>query len=344
MSLTLDAPLTDLPGAAVRWHRPMLWMVGLMAALAVFAAGGMILDDRMLLGESVWLKPFKFAVAFVLYGGTLAWLLSLPHRGRRATWWLGTVFAVTGIVDVGFVVVQAARGTFSHFNTEQDAFNQIGQQIFASGVPGLFLANLVIMLILCWQRIVDRPVSRAIQAGLALALIGMALGFLMGFTGKQLVRDSAGNVVQLAAGHSVVRDEALSTTRDAQAGLPITHWSTVGGDLRISHFLGLHGIQLFLLAAVALAWLARRRPWLRDERTRARLIGTLALGYAGLQFITYWQAMRAQSIIHPDRITLAAVGGVIAVAALLTVLTCRRARRSLSADVRHPGSAPAEFC
>ncbi len=45
----------------------------------------MLVDDRQLLGESVWLKPAKFGLAFALYGVTLAWVLRLPHRGRRAT-------------------------------------------------------------------------------------------------------------------------------------------------------------------------------------------------------------------------------------------------------------------
>ena len=72
-----------------------------MAALVVVSLVGMVVDERLLLGESVWLKPAKFGLAFALYGVTLAWILRLPHRGRRATWWLGTVFAITGVVDVG---------------------------------------------------------------------------------------------------------------------------------------------------------------------------------------------------------------------------------------------------
>jgi hypothetical protein len=314
----------DLPRGG-RLHRPLLWMVAAMGALVLFSTGGMVFDDRMLLGESVWLKPFKFGLAFVLYGFTLAWLLSLPHKGSRATWWLGTVFAVTGFIDVGFIVVQAARGTYSHFSHATDAVNSIGQMVFASGVPGLFFANLVIVLILSRQRLVDRPTARAIHAGLGLAVVGMALGYLMGFTGKQLVRDANGNVVELVAGHTVLNNPSLDA-RDGVGGMPITHWSTIGGDLRIPHFLGLHAIQVLLLAAVALAWSAPRYRWLRAERTRAALIGVLALGYAGLLAIVFWQAMRAQSLVHPDSRTIFAVGALGWVVALLTVGVYWRAR------------------
>ncbi|MFE3442967.1 hypothetical protein ACFXNW_08040 [Nocardia sp. NPDC059180] len=332
-----------------RLHRPLLAMVGAMTALAIVSAGGVVVDDRMLLDESVWVKPLKFGIAFAIYGLTLAWLLALPHRGRRATWWLGTVFAVTGFLDVGFIAVQAARGTFSHFNNyDSDPVNVIGQQIFASSVPGLFFANLVIVLILCWQRLVDRPTTWAIRAGLALAVAGMVQAYLMGFTGTQRVLDTEGRVVELIAGHTVVDPADRTEAARDGAGMPITHWSTIGGDLRIPHFLGLHGIQVLLLAVIISAWLRQRHPWLRDERTRTELVGVLALGCAGLFGLTYWQAMRAQPLLRPDAATVLAFATLLAVVACLTALVYRRARATrpaspapesteISADVRPRG-------
>ncbi|WP_051022531.1 hypothetical protein [Nocardia pneumoniae] len=333
---------TNAP-VVTRLHRPLLVTSAAMAALVLFSLVAMPFDDRTLLGESVWLKPMKFGLAFFLYGLTLAWLLSLPHKGSRATWWLGTVFAVTGSVDVGFIVVQAARGTFSHFNTEGDPVNSIGQLVFASGVPGLFFANLVIVVILSWQRLVDRPTARAVHAGLALAVVGMALGYLMGFTGKQLVRDSEGRVVELAAGHTVAPDTGDLAPRDAMGGMPITHWSTVGGDLRVPHFVGLHGIQVLLLVSFALARLAPRYRWLRSERARAAVVGVLAAGYSGLLALVFWQAMRAQPLVHPDSVTAAAAAGLAATVAALLAAVYRLHRgglppaESISADVPRRG-------
>lgn len=49
---------------------------------------------------------------------------------------LGTPFAVTGLVDVGFIAVQAARRTYSLFNSGTDPLNVIGQPVFASGGRG----------------------------------------------------------------------------------------------------------------------------------------------------------------------------------------------------------------
>ncbi|MGW4355143.1 hypothetical protein ACWELJ_23960 [Nocardia sp. NPDC004582] len=342
---TLDrptlAPLTD-PAPARRLHRPLLATTAAMAALALFSLCAMVFDDRVLLGETVWLKPLKFAIAMVLYCGTLAWLVSFPHRGHRLTWWMGTVFAATAVADVGFVVVQAARGTFSHFNTETDAVNTIGQWVFMTGVPGLFLANLVIAVTLSWQRVTDRPTSMAIRAGLGIAVVGMALGYTMGSSGKQHTTDAYGHPVTLAAGHTF--EHGRPTVRDGVAGMPVTHWSTVGGDVRIAHFAGLHGIQLLIIAAIVLARLAPAVGWLRTERTRARLIGVLALGYTGLVAVLLWQALRGQPVTRPDTGTLTALGLVAAVTAagiaIVYGLSGRERTGALSAAVRPHGSTP----
>ncbi len=98
------------------WHRPLTIFVGLMAVLAAAAALGVLMDDRVLGGAPVWLKPFKFAVSFVIYGATIAWIISrLPDR-RRWAWILGAIIVVTSVIEMVIIVGQAARGTHSHFN------------------------------------------------------------------------------------------------------------------------------------------------------------------------------------------------------------------------------------
>ncbi|WP_345154577.1 hypothetical protein [Nonomuraea rubra] len=75
---------------------------------------------------------------------------------------------------------------------------------------------------------------------------------------------------------------------------------------------------MMLLLALLLAWLAARHPILRDERTRARLIGVAALGYVGLVALVTWQALRAQPLTSPDLLTL----GAAALLAGLTTVAC----------------------
>ncbi|WP_237720340.1 MULTISPECIES: hypothetical protein [Rhodococcus] len=77
----------------------------------------------------------------------------------------------------------------------------------------------MIALILLFQRVGDRPLTRAIHAGLFLAVAGMALGYLMGFQGRQTTTDANGRVAEVAARHS-------AGVTDENPGLPVTNWST----------------------------------------------------------------------------------------------------------------------
>ncbi|WP_202875575.1 hypothetical protein [Kribbella speibonae] len=309
------------------WHRPLMLMVLAMSGLVLTAGVGLALDGREILNESVWLKPFKFGLSFVLYGATLAWLLSKLRKAKRFGWWTGTVFAVTGIVDVGFIAVQAARGTFSHFNANTDTFNQVGQQVFMSGVMGLFGASLVIAIMLLFQRIGDAPLNRAIRVGIGLAVAGMALAFyLVGSNGaRQEVTDAYGHPVTLGGSHGI-------GVEAGGPGMPLTNWSTVGGDLRIPHFVGLHAIHFLLLTVLALSLLAARVEWLRPERVRHRLVGVAAFGYTGVMITVTVQAFRGQALIHPDVQTLGLLGGFLAVSLVVLAGVITAARR----PVRRP--------
>ena len=99
---------------------------------------------------------------------------------------------------------------------------------------------------------------------------------------------------------------------DGGPGLPVTRWSTEGGDLRIAHFLGLHALQLLPLAGVFLS--RRFRP-----AVAVRLLWILAFAYAGLTAATLVQALRGRPLLQPDALTLGLLGVVaIGTAAGLT--------------------------
>ena len=316
------------------WHRPLMIMVAAMVTLVVVASFGLLADGRELMQQSIWSKPLKFGVSFVIYGATLAWLLPKLRRARRTMWTLGTVFAVMGVVDVGFIAVQAARGTYSHFNTNTDAFNQIGQVVFSSGVVALFGVNLLIAVMLLFQRVGEAALTLALRAGIALAVIGMALASFIGGSstaGPRTAQDAYGNPVSLVGQHGVGAPDG--------GGMPITNWSTVGGDLRVPHFISLHSIQVFALTVLVLAALAARIGWLRSERVRAQLTGVVILGYTALFVITAWQALRGQSLVHPDAATWTALAVTVVVTALLATLAIAAARRGevAPADARSPG-------
>ncbi|MDR7281051.1 hypothetical protein [Catenuloplanes atrovinosus] len=307
-------------------HRPLAVVSGAMVALAVVCAFGLWLDDRVLVGAPIWLKPLKFAVSIVIYALTLAWMISLlDARRRRTGWWLGTVIAAGLIVEMIAIVGQLLRGRQSHFNVAT-AFDTAVWAVMAASIMIVFVATLGLGLVLLRQRLTDRPAALAIQLGIGIALAGMAIGFLMTFpTPSQVGALADGAAPTLIGAHGV-------GVEDGGPGLPVVGWSTAGGDLRVGHFIGLHALQALPLLAFALTPLSRRRPLLADPAVRTRLIATAGVGYAWLTGVVTWQALRGQPVTAPDALTLA-----VAALGLLTTLTAATwAVRSHACDAALP--------
>lgn len=285
------------------WHRPTLWLAVVMAVGALGCAVAMVVDGRVLQDAPLWAKPFKFTLSLAVYSATLSWLLSLPHRGRR--WTSGTATVIAGIMflEVGLIVLQAGRGMFTHYNASDDPLNRFVQTTFATLIPAMFLANVVLALVLSCRRFGRPDVRWAVRGGLYLAILGMASGYLMvGPREPVTAVDAGGREVELVGGHSV-------GVLDGGAGMPITGWSTTGGDLRVPHFVGMHGLQVMILLALGLAALGLA------ERVRTRLVAVAALGYAGLFAVLVWQALRGEPLVHPGATTWAALGGLAVVVA-----------------------------
>ncbi|WP_243709295.1 hypothetical protein [Micromonospora sp. 15K316] len=298
---------------AYRWHRPLMFVAATMVALGLVSLIGLAVDDRVLVGAPIWLKPFKFAVSLFIYLVTLAWLISLLPRGRRIGWWAGTVVAVTGFVEVGLIAVQAGRGRQSHFNVATTLDTAVFGMM-ALLIAVLYTASLVLAVLLMFQRLPDPMITWTLRLGLLIALAGMGLGYLMVIPTPA---QEAADPVTLVGAHSV-------GVPDGGPGMPLTGWSTTGGDLRIPHFVGMHALQVLPLLAIALVALAGRLPRLRDGRVRLRLIVVAAIGYAGLLALVTWQALRGQALIHPDGKTLVAAGVLAAVTAVGALLALRR--------------------
>jgi hypothetical protein len=72
---------------------------------------------------------------------------------------------------------------------------------------------------------------------------------------------------------------------DGGAGLPLVNWSTVGGDLRVAHFFGLHGIQLIPLFAV---WVSNK--WNISNRIQVLAVTIFGLLYMAWIGFTFYQA------------------------------------------------------
>ena len=282
------------------WHPPLAWFGAAMLLLTPLAALGVLVDDRMLGGAPIWLKPVKFSASFVLYSFTTAWLVSRLRGRRRLASVTATVIAAASAIEMVVIVGQAARGRQSHFNNTTPLDGALFS-VMGATIAVLWLANLVLVVLLLRERSLDRPLATSLCLGLGVALVGMAIGFLMIVpTPAQIAAQDRGEVTFDGA-HSV-------GVPDGGPGLPITGWSTTGGDLRVSHFVGLHAVQAMpLLVAVLARWAPRF-----DLATRVRLIRVVGIGYLGLVLLLTWQALRGQPLLAPDLLTLVALGVLVA--------------------------------
>jgi hypothetical protein len=301
---------------AFAWHRPLMTLAAAMAVLSVACFVGLFADGRTLTGLPIWDKPLKFALSTLIYAVTWAWLISLvrEHRPRRSARWAsgaGTLAAVLLAVELAVIVWQAARGETSHFN-QTTPLNSGLYRTMAVSIVAVWLATLAVAVQLFRVRDLDPARRLALRAGATLALVGMALGFLMTSpTSQQLESDS-----DIVGAHTV----GLS---DGGPGLPFLGWSTVGGDLRIPHFVGMHALQAIPLVLIALELLAPRVPVLHDAVVRRRLVATAAGAYAAMLALLTWQALRGQSIVAPDALTLVAGTAIVVATAVAAVLAVR---------------------
>ena len=291
-----------------------LTAVGL-AMLALLAATGvaLLVDPREVLGAPAWMKPAKFAASIAIYTLTLAWVFTyLPEwtRTRRVVSW---VTAVTLVLEIVIIDVQAWRGTTSHFNVgtlvDGVLFTIMGLAILVQTLTAIAVA------VALWrQRFSDRALGWALRFGMTITIVGAMTGGLMTQpTRAQLDNARAGHRMTVAGAHTV-------GAPDGGPGLPGTGWSREHGDLRVAHFLGLHALQMLPLrrARVRQARLAGRSP--------VRIVWAISASYVSLFALLLWQALRGQSVTAPDAATLTALAAWAVLTALAVGIAGSRAR------------------
>ncbi|MFI6484432.1 hypothetical protein ACIBH1_41380 [Nonomuraea sp. NPDC050663] len=276
------------------WHKPLMAATALMALAALAFLVLYLADGRQLDGMPLWAKPLKFTVSFTLYFLTWAWLFSLRHRATRTAWWSGTVMAVFGVIEVGLIVYQAARVHRSHFN-ESTPLDATIWALMGITIGVLLFAQVIAAALVLIERQADPVSTWAIRLGLVISTVGIGLGALMAF--PVLGTDFPEGI---AGAHSV-------GVPDGGPGLPLVGWSTTGGDLRIPHFVGMHGLQLMPLLAMGLALVVA------SQTVRLRLILIAGGFYTGLLALATWQALRGQPLLEPDGLTLSALGVLLVV-------------------------------
>jgi hypothetical protein len=139
------------------------------------------------------------------------------------------------------------------------------------------------------------------------------------FSGGLMAQPTQAQVAGARAGQRMTVSGAHTVgAPDGGPGVPGTGWSREHGDLRVAHFVGLHALQALPLVALGLA---RKRL---AERARVRLTVTAAMSYVSFFGILLWQALRGQSVLAPDILTLAVLGAWAAATAAAAGLSLVR--------------------
>lgn len=106
----------------LRGHRPLFLLTVVTAVASLLLVAPYLLDDRQLLGVSVWEKPLKFLLSSTVFTGTFAWLYGKLERQTRLIWWTGSVIAISLAIELLIIVGLGGLGVRSHFNVS-DAFH-----------------------------------------------------------------------------------------------------------------------------------------------------------------------------------------------------------------------------
>jgi hypothetical protein len=285
---------------AAAWRRgPGAWRLAYAAGTVMLVVGvahglAWLVVGGPWEGPVTFRKPFTFGVAFGMATITLAWFADLLGVGRRGGWALLGPLVVADVSEVVWVSLQRARGVPSHFNASTP-FDGLLFSLMGGAAVGVTMVVIVVITVLAFvRRLDDLALGLAVRLGLVLLLVAVADGVLMIQVGN--ARAAAGQTHDLVV------------------------WGTAG-NMKVTHFLGIHGMQVLSGLAVwtsDTAVAARRRvalvAWTGAAWT-ALLVGATVQWYDGRSL--------AQLGLADGALLVAAVAVLGTVAAVALRLTAR---------------------
>ena len=282
-------------------NRPMTVLFWAMVVTSVLGILGLLLDPRTVLGQPTWAKTTKFSLSLVLYSSTMLWIFGYDTLRPRLSRFILSASAYILGFEMILMIFQGARAVPMHFNNTTP-FDATLFSIMGATITLLWFVNALGVAVLLVQQIPSRAFAWSLRLGLIIALVGMMEGFMMTSpTSAQMALLQAGQHSAMIGAHTV-------GAPDGGPGLPLLGWSTTHGDLRIGHFVGLHGLQIIPLLGLFL--MLRRERWL-TERHKVLLVIIGAAGYLGLTMLATWQALRGQPLMAPDLLTITVFAALV---------------------------------
>ena len=247
--------------ARVLYAGAAAWLVSGLVHLVVLAASGWAWS-----GAVSFRKPLTFSMSIALLLATIGWVLDRLGDRPRLAGTIAWTLLVSSTIEVGLITMQAWRGRASHFNT------------MAAGDAAVFIAmavmvavmSLCLVAVLVWSLVRpprDRLVRLAVVGGLVLIVTGLGLGQWIIELGNDFV--------------------------ETRGAVPDTVVYGERGVAKFPHAVALHGIQLFILAAV----LARRSGL--AEAARRRAVRLVVWSYAAVLVFASAQTVTGNAPLDP---------------------------------------------
>lgn len=215
----------------LKQRNPLLFWFGLFNILVgIICLVLMQTDGLQVLNVNRWLKPMKFYLSVGIMILTMGWLLYYLDdlkKIKRFSWWL----VITMFFENGLILLQAIRGTTSHFNTKA-VFDNVTFSLM--GIFILIFTIVCIRICISFFRQKQFAISDAYLWGIRLGLLFFILFSLEGGIMLSLMKHTVGS-------------------SDGSPGLPLMNWSKEYGDLRIAHFAGIHSLQVLPLIGFYIA-------------------------------------------------------------------------------------------
>ena len=174
-------------------------------------------------GVNAWFKPFKFAVSIGLFSWTMAWYCHYlsDFNVTPFNWTVITLFGL----ELIYIIFQASKGQLSHFNISTPTYSLLYSLMgIASVIVTLYTAYIGLLFFTQSFPNLPRYYVWSIRLGILIFVIFSFEGGLMG----SRMNHSVGAI-------------------NDNSNWWIVGWSKTVGDLRVSHFIGMHALQLLPL-------------------------------------------------------------------------------------------------
>jgi hypothetical protein len=222
------------------------------------------ISNTQVFNVNAWYKPFKFAFSTFLFVWAMAWYCYyLPNFNIKLFNW--SVIILLGF-EIFYIAFQASKGQLSHYNISTPIYSAL-YSIMAIAASLVTLYTAYVGILFFTNSFPDLPnyYLWAIRLGIIIFVIFSFEGFAMG----SRLNHSVGAV-------------------NDNSNWFIIGWSKTVGDLRVSHFIGMHALQFLPILSYYIL-------------KNTKLTIGLSIVYGILALMTLIQALQGKPLIKAKK-------------------------------------------